>query len=78
MTEVCENCFEKNTYHSSNIDSFTGHKFDILFCNNCKIGKTKISKDFDFSTYYPKNYYGKDGKKFNFFLDFSTLPLNFM
>ena len=68
MPDVCENCLEKKKYHSSNTDSFTGHKFDIHFCNNCQIGKTKIDKDFDFKPYYPKNYYGKDGKKFNFFV----------
>ena len=28
---------------------------------------TKLNKDFDFNPHYPENYYGKEGKKFNFF-----------
>ena len=65
MSTVCENCLNEIRYHSSNIDLFSSKKFDIYFCDSCFIGKTNLDKDFDFSPHYPKNYYGKDGKKFN-------------
>ena len=78
MSDVCENCLAKNTYHSSNIDSFTGNKFEIHFCNICQIGKTKINKDFDFTPYYPENYYGSDGKKFNFFVEAIVLFFRYL
>ena len=48
-------------------------KFDIYFCNRCFIGKTNLDKDFDFTSYYPKNYYGQDGKKFNFLIEFEIV-----
>ena len=65
MTSVCEYCSNQTNYYSSNIDSFTGEKFDIYFCNHCLIAKTDLDNNFDFTPYYPKNYYGHDGKKFN-------------
>ena len=69
MSIVCENCLEEIKYHSSNIDSFSNEKFDIYFCDHCLVGKTCVEKNFDFTPYYPKNYYGKDGKKFNLLKD---------
>ena len=65
MSVVCEYCSNQTNYYSSNIDSFTGEKFDIYFCNHCLIAKTDLDNNFDFTPYYPKNYYGHDGKKFN-------------
>ena len=73
MSTVCENCLNEIKYHSSNADSFSNKKFDIYFCNRCFIGKTNLDKDFDFTSYYPKNYYGKDGKKFNILIEFIVL-----
>ena len=70
MSIVCENCLDEIKYHSSTIDSFSDKKFDIYFCNRCFIGKTNLDKDFDFTSYYPKNYYGQDGKKFYFLIEF--------
>ena len=32
-----------------------------------------LDKDFDFTPYYPKNYYGQDGKKFNFLIELIVL-----
>ena len=69
MTAPCEYCSNQTYYYSSNIDSFTGKKFDIYFCNHCLIGKTDLDKNFDSATYYPKNYYGQDGKKFNILIE---------
>jgi len=73
MSIICEYCLEEMKYHSSNIDSFSDKKFDIYFCNRCSIGKTNLNKDFDFTPYYPKSYYGEGGKKFNFFIEFLVL-----
>ena len=78
MSSVCENCLNEIKYHSSNIDSFSNKKFDIYFCNRCFIGKTNLDKDFDFTTHYPKNYYGKDGKKFNFLIEFIVLFFRYL
>ncbi len=73
MSIVCEYCSNETSYHSSNVDAFTGKKFDIFFCNHCFVGKTNLHKDFDFTSYYPKNYYGEDGKRFNFLFEFLVL-----
>ena len=54
---ICEYCSHETKYHSYNIDSFTGKKFDIYFCNKCLIAKTNLDKNFDLTHYYPKNYY---------------------
>ena len=62
MSTTCENCLDEAKYHSSNTDSFTGKKFDIYFCNRCFVGKTNLDKNFDFTPYYPKNYYGQVGQ----------------
>ena len=78
MSIVCENCSESIKYHSSNIDAFTGNQFEIYFCSNCFIGKTNLNKDFSFEKYYPKNYYGKDGKKFNFIVEFIVLFFRYL
>ena len=78
MSSVCENCLNEIKYHSSNTDSFSNKKFDIYFCNRCFIGKTNLDKDFDFTSYYPKNYYGKDGKKFNFLIEFIVLFFRYL
>ena len=78
MSAVCEYCSNQTNYYSSNIDSFTGEKFDIYFCNRCFIGKTNLDKDFDFTPYYPKNYYGQDGKKFNFLIEFIVLFFRYL
>ena len=78
MPIVCENCLEEIKYHSSNIDSFSNEKFDIYFCDHCLVGKTYLEKNFDFSPYYPKNYYGKDGKKFNFLIEFIVLFFRYL
>jgi len=69
MLTTCENCLNKTEFHSSNIDTFSNKKFDIYFCNRCFIGKTILGKNFDFSSHYPKNYYGKNGKKFIFLIE---------
>ena len=69
MSVICEYCSNQTNYYSSNIDSFSGEKFDIYFCNSCLIGKTNLDKNFDFTPYYPKNYYGNDGKKFNILIE---------
>ena len=69
MTVPCEYCSNQTNYYSSNIDSFTGKKFDIYFCNHCHIGKTDLDNNFDLSSYYPENYYGQDGKKFNILIE---------
>ena len=73
MSIVCEYCSNKTSYHSSNVDAFTGKKFDIFYCKHCFIGKTNLHKDFDLTSYYPKNYYGEDGKRFNFLFEFLVL-----
>ena len=73
MSIACEYCSNETFYHSSNVDAFTGKKFDIFFCNHCFIGKTNLHKDFELATYYPKNYYGEDGKRFNFLFEFLVL-----
>ena len=78
MSSVCENCLNEIKYHSSNTDSFSNKKFDIYFCNRCFIGKTNLDKDLDFTSYYPKNYYGKDGKKFNFLIEFIVLFFRYL
>ena len=78
MSTICNNCSDKTKYHSSNIDSFTGKKFDIYFCNRCFIGKTHLEKDFNFTAHYPENYYGKDGKKFNFLVERIILFFRFL
>ena len=78
MTSVCENCLNEIKYHSSNTDSFSNKKFDIYFCNRCFIGKTNLDKDFDFTSYYPNNYYGQDGKKFNFLIEFIVLFFRYL
>ena len=78
MSIICENCLDENKYHSSNTDSFTGKKFDIYFCNRCFVGKTNLDKNFDFTPYYPKNYYGKDGKKFNFLIELIVLFFRYL
>ena len=70
MPIICENCSKEVKYYASNIDSFTDKKFDIYFCSQCLIGKTNLEESFDFSPHYPKNYYGKEGKKFNFIVEF--------
>ena len=70
MSVPCEYCSNETNYYSSNIDSFTGEKFDIYFCNRCHIGKTNLDNDFNFAPYYPENYYGNEGKKFNIFFEF--------
>ena len=73
MTQVCENCVKEIKYHSTNTDPFSGNKFDIHYCEYCLIGKTRLDKNFDFNIYYPKNYYGEDGKKFNFLIELIIL-----
>ena len=73
MSTICENCSDEMKYHSSNIDLFSNKKFDIFFCSRCFIGKTNLDKNFDFTPHYPKNYYGKDGKKFNLLIEFIVL-----
>ena len=78
MPSVCENCLNEIKQHSSNTDPFSNKKFDIYFCNRCFIGKTNLDKDFDFTSYYPKNYYGKDGKKFNFLIEFIVLFFRYL
>ena len=78
MSIVCENCLEEIKYHSSNIDSFSNEKFDIYFCDHCLVGKTHLERNFDFTPYYPKNYYGKDGKKFNFLIEFIVLFFRYL
>ena len=65
MSVVCEYCSNQINYHSSNIDLFTGKKFDIYFCTHCHIAKTDLDNNFDLTPYYPQNYYGHEGKKFN-------------
>ncbi len=65
-------------YHSSNIDSFTGERFEIFFCRKCLIGKTNLDKNFNLQKYYPKNYYGKDGKKFNFIVELIVLFFRYL
>jgi len=62
---TCETCSNKIYYNCFDTDPYSGNKFDIYFCKNCFIGKTNLKKQFDFTPYYPKNYYGTDGKKFN-------------
>ena len=78
MSTVCENCLDEIKYHSSNTDSFSNEKFDIYFCNRCFIGKTNLDKNFDFTPYYSKNYYGEDGKKFNFLIEFIVLFFRYL
>ena len=78
MSAICQNCSNKIRYHSSNTDLFSNKKFDIYFCNRCFIGKTNLDKDFDFTPYYPKNYYGQDGKKFNFLIEFIVLFFRYL
>ena len=78
MSVVCVYCSNQTNYHSSNIDSFTGKKFDIYFCTHCHIAKTDLDNNFDFASYYPQNYYGKDGKKFNFIIEFIVLFFRYL
>ena len=78
MTIFCENCLKETKYHSSNTDSFSNRSFDIYYCNNCFIGKTIVKKNFDFTSHYPKNYYGKDGKKFNFVVELIVLFFRYL
>ena len=78
MSTICENCLNEIRYHSSNIDLFSNKKFDIYFCDSCFIGKTNLDKDFDFSPHYPKNYYGQDGKKFNFLIESIVLFFRYL
>ena len=78
MTIFCENCLKETKYHSSNTDSFSNRSFDIYYCNNCFIGKTVVEKNFDFTSHYPKNYYGKDGKKFNFVVELIVLFFRYL
>ena len=78
MTIFCENCLKETKYHSSNTDSFSNKSFDIHYCNNCFIGKTVVEKNFDFTSHYPKNYYGKDGKKFNFVVESIVLFFRYL
>ena len=70
---ICEYCSHETKYHSYNIDSFTGKKFDIYFCNKCLIAKTNLDKNFDLTHYYPKNYYGNEGKRFNVLFEYLVL-----
>ena len=37
------------------------------------MARTNLDKTFDFTPHYPKNYYGKDGKKFNFLIELIVL-----
>ena len=62
---TCETCSNIVYYNCFDTDPYSGNKFDIYFCKNCLIGKTNLEKQFNFTPYYPKNYYGADGKKFN-------------
>ena len=78
MSKTCENCEGITNYYSSNVDSFTNQKFDIYFCSRCLIGKTNLPENFEFGTYYPENYYGKDGKKFNFLVEFVVLFFRYL
>ena len=78
MTVPCEYCSNQTNYYSSNIDSFTGKKFDIYFCNHCHIGKTDLDNNFDLSSYYPENYYGQDGKKFNILIEFIISIIHYL
>ena len=75
---ICEYCSHETKYHSYNIDSFTGKKFDIYFCNQCLIAKTNLDKDFDLTNYYPKNYYGNEGKRFNILFEYLVLFARFL
>ena len=70
---TCETCSNKIYYDCFDTDPYSGNKFDIYFCKNCSIGKTSLKKQFDFSPYYPKKYYGTDGKKFNFLAELIIL-----
>tara|TARA_Y100000590_G_scaffold459645_1_gene617236 strand:+ start:612 stop:1580 length:969 start_codon:yes stop_codon:yes gene_type:complete len=78
MSAICQNCSNKIRYHSSNTDLFSNKKFDIYFCDRCFIGKTNVDKDFDFNPHYPENYYGKEGKKFNFLIEFVVLFFRYL
>ena len=78
MSTICDNCSNEVIYHSSNTDSFTDRKFDIYFCDRCSIAKTNLDETFDFTPYYPKNYYGKDGKKFNILIEFAVLVFRYL
>ena len=78
MAIFCEHCLKETKHHSSNVDSFSNKKFDIYYCNNCFVGKTFLDKEFNFNSHYPENYYGKDGKKFNFIIEFIVLFFRYL
>lgn len=62
---ICKN----NSFHfTSNLDLFSKEKFEIYFCKSCKHGTTKC-ENIDLKSYYPKNYYGINSKKFNFIIE---------
>ena len=77
MTVVCDICLNTINLHSSNTDLFTNKKFDIYFCKKCSTAKTYLPKEFDFKEHYPQNYYGQDGKKFNFIIELIVLCSRF-
>ena len=77
MSFFCDNCLDEIKFYSSNIDSFSGKKFDIHFCYRCSIGRTNLDKNFNFDDYYPKNYYGDKGNKFNLFVELIVLSFRY-
>jgi len=77
MTIKCDNCLNAINLHSSNTDLFTNKKFDIYFCKKCSIAKTNLPKEFDIREHYPQNYYGQEGKKFNFIVELIVLCSRF-
>ena len=77
MPSFCDNCLDEIKFYSSNVDSFTGKKFDIHFCYRCSIGRTNLDKNFNFDDYYPKSYYGDKGNKFNLFVELIVLSFRY-
>lgn len=61
---ICQNDIFENIYSGTSPD--LGDPFDVEQCKNCKLIRTKLPENFDFSPYYTKkDYYAEKKSVFN-------------
>jgi ubiquinone/menaquinone biosynthesis C-methylase UbiE len=71
MSNKCSNCgSEEVSFLFNNKDHISGELFPIERCNKCGLIRTSKMPN-DLSKYYPREYYGHAGKRFNFAIEWA-------